>query len=189
MLAQVQFYVSLVVLLPAALPLPVAVDYNQCPYLVAAPGVGWYCCGGYTVSVEHGEVVGYRPYVSDRCLDIAGKITYTTTSAPTGWVGSKVQAYLVGGCAGGLLFVALVSVLVGRRWANVHAPVPAVRTMPLGDLEVSEPNVYAEPESEHATSVSLEPDMYQPLTVYFSDTSPTRSLSFVESTYGFTTRF
>ena len=58
MLVQVQFYVALVVLLPAALSLPVAVDYDQCPFLVAAPGVGWYCCEGSPCQWNTGRLSG-----------------------------------------------------------------------------------------------------------------------------------
>ena len=184
MLVQVQFYLSLVVLLPAALSLPVAVDYNQCPFLVAAPGVGWYCCEGYTVSVEHGEVVGYRPYVSGRCLDIAGEITYATTSAPTGWVGSSAQAYLIFGCAGGLLLVALCVVVASRYDVSVHAPVPTNSDEPLGDLMVSEPNDYEDISYERAPEVCPAAELYMPLTGFPSH-SPTASPPSPRSTYGF----
>ena len=176
---------SVAVLPPAALSLPVLVDFNQCPFVVAAHGVGWYCCEGYSVSLEHGEVVRYRPYVSDRCLDFAGKITYATTPAPTGWIVSNVQAYLVFGFAGGLLFVALCAVIAGRYDVSVHAPVPTSSAGPLGGLNVSEPNEYEDISYERAAEVSPGPDVYEPLTMVLSH-SPFAAPGSPRSTYGFT---
>ena len=122
------------------------------------------------MSLEHGEVVGYRPYVSDRCLDFAGEITYATTSAPTNWIISKVQTYLVFGFAAGLLLVALVVVVASRYDVSVHARVTTTTAVPLGNLGlVSERNEYDDLVYDRAPEVSPEREEYEPLTVYLSD--------------------